>query len=66
MQMEENFRRAQLRDAVHSQKFFFRKSVIPEDEEEVDHTHQHKSHDHEYTLMNIDTIINGKVCTMLV
>ena len=49
-----------MRDAVNSQKFYFRKSVVPEDEEEEkDHTPQ--SHDHEYTEMSINTILNGKV-----
>ncbi len=66
--MEENFKRGQQRDAINNQNFYFRKSVVPEDdedEEETDHTHQPKSHDHEYTLMNIDTIINGKVSEVL-
>ena len=71
-QMQENMRRSQQRDAVHREKFYFRKSVVPEDDEEeeegkgegegpsVDHTHP-TSHDHEFTEMTIDTIINGKV-----
>ena len=59
-------KRAQVRDAVSSQMFYFRKSLIPEDDEEEDVDHapsakEPKSHDHEYTLMNIDTIVNGKV-----
>ena len=60
------------RDAIHREKFYFRKSVVPEDDEEeeegkgegegpsVDHTHP-TSHDHEFTEMTIDTIVNGKV-----
>ena len=62
--------RAQKRDAVGSEKFFFRKSLVPEDKEEEgevepDSTPKPTSHDHEYTLMSIDTIINGKVGMML-
>ena len=57
--------RAQRRDASSSEQFFFRKSLVPEDEEEGGMSHpntqQVKSHDHEYTLMSVDTIINGKV-----
>lgn len=56
-------KRAVLRDAVNTQQFYFRKSFVPEDEEEVElsRTSKPKSHDHEYTLMDINTIINGKV-----
>ncbi len=57
-------RRSQLRDAVNSQKFYFRKSVVPEDEEEAK-DHPPQSHDHEYTEMSINNIINGKVSTSL-
>ncbi len=56
-------KRAQKRDAVNSEKFYFRKSLTPEDTEDTEDrpsTHA-KSHDHEYTLMDVDTIINGKV-----
>ena len=62
--MEENFKRAQKRNAVHSEKFYFRKSLLPEDEEEEATSSAKKttnSHDHEFTLMSVDTIINGKV-----
>lgn len=64
--MEENMRRAQHRDAVTLGKFFFRKSVVPEDtgeegEGEESGATQPTSHDQEYTLMSIDTILNGKV-----
>lgn len=63
--MEENMRRAQKRDAINSEEFFFRKSLVPEDEEEDGPsnptTQQTRSHEHEYTLMTVDTIINGKV-----
>ena len=61
--MEENMKRAVLRDAVRSQQFYFRKSLFPEDEEEAElsHASKPKSHDHEYTLMDVNTIINGKV-----
>lgn len=56
-------KRAVMRDAVRTQQFYFRKSFVPEDEEDVDssHTSKPKSHDHEYTLMDTNTIINGKV-----
>ena len=64
-------RRAQSRDAVHREMFYFRKSLVPEDDKEEEEeeedgasggdTGHPRSHDHEYTLMNIDTIINGKV-----
>jgi hypothetical protein len=73
--MEENMRRAQKRDAVNTGTFFFRKSLVPEDvdedeEAEPDSATTLKSHDHEYTEMSINTIINGKVswckiCTSL-
>lgn len=56
-------KRAVMRDAARSQQFYFRKSFVPEDEEDVDSSHasKPKSHDHEYTLMDTNTIINGKV-----
>ena len=59
-------RRAQSRDAVHREKFYFRKSCVPEDDpeegaESVDGGHAPQSHDDEYTEMSINTIINGKV-----
>lgn len=61
-------RRAQKRDAVKSERFFFRKSLVPEDKDEGvgdggrdETTPKPASHDHEYTLMSIDTIVNGKV-----
>ena len=61
-------KRAVLRDAVKSQQFYFRKSLVPEDEEEVESSHatKPKSHDHEYTLMDVNTIINGKVSSKLI
>lgn len=65
--MEENMKRAQVRDAVSSQMFYFRKNLTPEDDEEEGEETDHapsakepKSHDHEYTLMSVDTIVNGK------
>ncbi len=77
-------RRAQKRDAVNSEMFFFRKSLVPEDKEEEEEEGAGEgeelksassssssssagggktsvSHDHEYALMSIDTIVNGKV-----
>ena len=61
-------KRAVLRDAVRSQLFYFRKSLVPEDEEETESSHasKPKSHDHEYTLMDVNTIINGKVSPVFV
>ena len=66
-QMQENMVRAQRRDAIHQEKFYFRKSVVPEDDEDVDeegaghHGSHDGSHDHEYTEMTVDAIVNGKV-----
>ncbi len=66
--------KAQIRDAVHREKFHFRRSLVPDDDEEEggghshttgSHDHTPKSHDHEYTLMGIDAIINGKVSSDL-
>jgi len=59
-------KRAQKRDAVQTERFYFRKSIVPEDRDEVEtassSTSQFaKSHDQEYTTMTVDTIINGKV-----
>ena len=58
--------RAQKRDSVRSETFYFRKSVVPDDDDEEDDEKQgaepEGSHDHEYTEMTIDAIINGKVC----
>ena len=54
--------RAQKRDAVRSEKFYFRKSVVPDDDDDDDEgAGPVGSHDHEYTEMSVDTIINGKV-----
>ena len=63
-QMKENMKRAQVRDSVHREKFFFRKSLVPDDDEDDDNegAEPQRSHDNEYTEMTIDTIINGKVC----
>jgi glutamate--cysteine ligase catalytic subunit len=64
--MQENMVRAQQRDAIHQEKFYFRKSVVPEDDEDVDeegaghHGSHDGSHDHEYTEMSVDAIVNGK------
>ena len=60
---------AQVRDTIHRRKFHFRKSLLLEDEGDDEEapptttaaTGGTVSHDHEYTLMTIDTIINGKV-----
>ena len=65
-QMQENMKRAQKRDAVHNEKFYFRKSVVPDDEDETDEGAEPRgshdqSHDHEYSEMSVDTILNGKV-----
>ena len=60
--------RAQQRDAIHREKFYFRKSIVPEDDEEDDDEKGDKkgagprgSHDHEYTEMSVNSILNGKV-----
>ena len=63
-QMQENMARAQKRDAVRSEKFYFRKSVVPDDDkddDDKDGAEPRGSHDHEYTEMSVDAIINGKV-----
>ena len=73
MQMEENMHRAVKRDATREEMFYFRKSLVPDSHYETGATDGStskepaatadatKSHDHEYTLMSIDTIMNGKV-----
>ncbi len=66
VQAEENLERSQLRDAVNSQKFYFRKNVVPEDEEETKDPPPSESHDQEYTEMTINTILNGKVTKVTV
>ena len=64
--------RAIKRDAVNREMFYFRKSLVPEGDEEEELITDNKetaaatppivqSLDHEYTLMSINTIINGKV-----
>lgn len=72
-------RRAQVRDAIHRELFYFRKNPFPEEEQEkegveadgasagVSHPTgpQSKSHDDEYSQMTIDAIINGKVGSRL-
>ena len=52
-------KKAQKRDAVRQELFYFKKQVAPEDDE-FSPTGS-LSHDEEYTLMSIDAIINGKV-----
>ncbi|KAI9295415.1 GCS-domain-containing protein [Neoconidiobolus thromboides FSU 785] len=52
--VDENMYRAQKRDAINDQKFFFRKHVFPEDK------HEYKSVEEEYAEMSISEIINGK------
>ena len=67
--MEKNMRRALNRDAVHREEFYFRKCLVPEGDEEEELITGTKgataanppSIDSEYTLMSINTIINGKV-----
>lgn len=60
-------KRATARDAVREGLFYFRKSLLPEDDlndeggKPLASGGRAQSHDNEYTLMNIDTIINGKV-----
>lgn len=65
-------RRAVKRDAVHGEMFYFRKSVVPDGDEEdelltttdtesTEKTKPTTSIDDEYSLMSVNTIINGKV-----
>uniref|UniRef100_A0A1X7UMB8 Glutamate--cysteine ligase n=1 Tax=Amphimedon queenslandica TaxID=400682 RepID=A0A1X7UMB8_AMPQE len=67
--MEDNMKRAINRDAARQGLFYFRKSLLPEDDEDDEGKETPptgatptapQSHKHEYTLMSIDTIINGK------
>jgi glutamate--cysteine ligase catalytic subunit len=69
--VEDNFKTATKRDAVHQGMFYFRKSLLPEDDDDEEMpaggrepggatAAANTSHDDEYTLMSIDTIINGK------
>ena len=61
--MQENMEHAQQRDAINRKKLFFRKSIVPEDDEDENEegVEPRGSHDHEYTEMTVDTILNGKV-----
>ena len=65
--------RAVKRDATRKEMFYFRKSLVPDSHDETGETDSGagkepavasaattKSHDHEYTLMSIDAIMNGK------
>jgi glutamate--cysteine ligase catalytic subunit len=67
--MQENMVRAQARDAIHRERFYFRKSVVPDDDEDEgaepsgsrdQGVEPRRSHDQEYTEMSIDAILNGK------
>ena len=68
-------KRAINRDAARQGLFYFRKSLLPEDDEDDGEGKETpptgatptapQSHEHEYTLMSIDTIINGKVMLFL-
>ena len=62
-QMQENMERAQKRDAVQSEQFYFRTSIFPDYDDNEGAEHR-GSHDHECTEMSIDSIINGKVCSI--
>ena len=62
--------RAQRRDAVNQEMFYFRRNTVPENDDEDKEssgdadqsTATSRSHDQEYTLMSINTIMNGKAC----
>lgn len=65
-QVDENMQKAQLRDALRTQKFWFRKDVTTGDSPSCCQTPTSCSPDdcataQEYTLMTINEIINGKV-----
>ena len=66
--MQENMVRAQKRDAIRRERFYFRKSVVPDDDEDETNegVESRGSHDHEYTEMSVDTILNGKASDPLV
>ncbi|CAE6535453.1 unnamed protein product [Rhizoctonia solani] len=61
--VDENMRRAQQRDAVHAEKFWFRKDVRPTAQESLTGASngRHAAAD-EYDEMTIDEIVNGKGC----
>ena len=69
--MEDNINRSFNRDAARQGLFYFRKSLFSKDDEDDGEGKETpltgatptapQSHEHEYTLMSIDTIINGKV-----
>ncbi|CAD6191449.1 unnamed protein product [Caenorhabditis auriculariae] len=58
-QVTENMKRAQIRDAVRSQKFFFRKNVM-ESEETNGKAESGPLNDAEIEEMTVDEIVNGK------
>lgn len=66
--MQENMKRGTRRNAVHTEQFYFRKCLVDDDDDETKEDSQNfktrsheKSHDHEYALMDVNTIVNGKV-----
>ena len=74
--MQENMKRGTRRNAVHTQQFYFRKCLVADDDndetekdshnsktrsQDKSRDHESMSHDHEYALMDVNTIVNGKV-----
>lgn len=59
--VDENMQRAQKRDAVLNQKFWFRKDLASQNSTPSDNNSAAPVEGHTYTEMTIDEIINGKV-----
>lgn len=53
--VDENMQKAQTRDALRSERFWFRKNIV----ESLENNNEYASIDDEYELMTIDQIING-------
>ena len=62
MQVDENMERAQTRDAVHQEKFYFCKNTFPTQQRA---TPSHSLSDSEVTEMDLNTIFNGNVSMRL-
>ena len=62
IQVDENMKRAQTRDAVHQEKFYFCKNTFPTQQRA---TPSHSLSDSEVTEMDLNTIFNGNVSKTL-
>lgn len=61
--VDENMRRAQKRDAVRSETFFFRKSIHSRKPSVFASMNGSSKVENEYEELTVDEIINGKVCS---